>query len=56
VPPEALPVKLTLRGAGPAVGSAEAVAVSWEGAEVTVIVTDFVAVAEVLSLTVRVDV
>jgi hypothetical protein len=49
-------VKLTDKGTCPEVGEAEALAVRGDVGEVTVMVTDLVAVAEVLSLTVRVDV
>jgi len=52
----ALPEKLTRRGASPEVGEPEAVATSCDGAEVTVMVTDLLAVAEALSLAVRVAV
>ena len=53
MPPEALPVKATVRGACPEVGEAEAFAVSGDGAADTVMVTDLLAVAEALSVTVK---
>ena len=56
MPPEALPVKFTVRGACPEVGEAEAFAVIGDGAADTVMVTDLLAVAEALSLTVSVAV
>ncbi len=56
MPPDALPVNVTARGACPEVGEAEAFAVRGDVVEVTVIVTDLLAVAEALSVTVRVAV
>jgi hypothetical protein len=55
VPPLADPVNVTARGAVPEVGVAEALAVS-DGAALTVIVTDFVAVFDLESVTVSVAV
>ena len=55
MPPVALPVKLTVRGACPEVGEADAVAVR-DDVEVTVMLRDLLLVALTLSVTVRVAV